>query len=231
MPVKAQILALEDQETTANLLTDALSDAGYEVSIAGTLAQAREKLAKALPDILILDRTLPDGDGLEICKEVRAKQASAELPVLFLSARKSVEEKVTGLEGGADDYLAKPFSVEELLARVAALLRRAGAAEKPKSLSAAGLTLDMAARKTYLGKKEIALSAKEFDLLWFLMSEKGSVVRREVLLQKVWGYEQGLDLSTKVIDVTLSHIREKLGSVADRIVAVRGIGYRFDAEA
>ncbi|MDE1977023.1 MAG: response regulator transcription factor [Elusimicrobia bacterium] len=231
MTAKAQILALEDQQTTANLLVDALGDAGYEVSVAGTLAQAREKLAKALPDLLILDRTLPDGDGLAICQEVRAKQASAALPVLFLSARKSVEEKVTGLEGGADDYLAKPFSVEELLARVGALLRRSGATEKPKALKSGSLTLDIAARKTYLGKKDVALSAKEFDLLWFLMSEQGKVVQREVLLQKVWGYEEGLDLSTKVIDVTLSHIREKLGSVADRIVAVRGIGYRFDAEA
>ncbi len=231
MAAKAQILALEDQQTTANLLVDALGDAGYEVSVAGTLAQAREKLAKALPDLLILDRNLPDGDGLAICQEVRAKQASAKLPVLFLSARKSVEEKVTGLEGGADDYLAKPFSVEELLARVGSLLRRSGATERPKALKSGSLTLDIAARKTYLGKKEVALSVKEFDLLWFLMSEQGKVVQREVLLQKVWGYEQGLDLSTKVIDVTLSHIREKLGSVADRIVAVRGIGYRFDAEA
>ncbi len=230
MPAKAQILAVEDQETTISLLTDALSEAGYEVATAGTLALARAKLAKALPDVLILDRTLPDGDGIDICREVRAKQASKQLPILFLTARKSVEEKLIGFEGGADDYLAKPFSVEELLARVGALLRRAGAVEKPKSLSAGDLTLDQAARKAFLSKKEIALSVKEFDLLWYLMSEKGTVVRREVLLQKVWGYEEGLDLSTKVIDVTLSHIRDKLGGFADRISAVRGVGYRLNAE-
>ncbi|MHB2025907.1 MAG: response regulator transcription factor [Elusimicrobiota bacterium] len=229
MSLKTQILAVEDQETTASLLSDALSEAGYEIMTAGTLAEARNKLSKALPDLLILDRTLPDGDGLELCEELRKKEPSARMPVLFLSARKSVEEKVLGLEGGADDYLAKPFSVEELLARVGALLRRAAPEEKPETLTIGPLRLEQVSRKALLNGIELLLSAKEFDLLWFLAERKDQVVRRETLLQKVWGYEEGLDLSTKVIDVTLSHLRDKLETFAERIIAVRGIGYRLDS--
>ena len=226
--MKAQILVVEDQAATSDLIEEILKGEGYEVKVVDNLAKARANLSRALPELLILDRSLPDGDGLELCHELRKDEKSAAMPLLILTARKSTEEKVAGLKGGADDYLAKPFNTEELLARVEALLRRTGKTEEPTVLSSGDLKLDHSSRKVFHKGKEIALSAKEFDLLWFLMYRKNRVLTRDFLLQHVWGYDSGLDLTTKVVDVTLSHLRDKLGSAAEMIVAVRGFGYRFD---
>ncbi|MBI4061926.1 MAG: response regulator transcription factor [Elusimicrobia bacterium] len=227
--IKAQILVVEDQAATADLILEVLRAEGYEAQTVDTLAKARARLQKQPPELLLLDRTLPDGDGADILAEIRGSEKLAALPVIILTAKKDVADKVAGLRVGADDYVAKPFNTEELVARVAAILRRAGKGEEPTSVEAGGIRLDRASRKVHVGGKEIALSAKEFDLLWFLVHRKGRVLTRDFLLQHVWGYDSGIDLTTKVIDVTLSHLRTKLGAVADKIVAVRGFGYRFDA--
>ena len=226
--MKAQILVVEDQPATSDLIEEILKGEGYEVKVVDTLTKARANLARALPELLILDRSLPDGDGLELCHELRKEEKSANLPLLILTAQKAVEEKVAGLKGGADDYLAKPFNTEELLARVEALLRRTSRTEEPSILAVGDLKLDRSSRKAFSKNKEMGLSAKEFDLLWFLMYRKNRVLTRDFLLQHVWGYDSGLDLTTKVVDVTLSHLRDKLGPAAEMIVAVRGFGYRFD---
>ena len=226
--MKAQILVVEDQAATSDLIEEILKGEGYEVKVVDTLTKARANLSRALPELLILDRSLPDGDGLELCHELRKEEKSANLPLLILTAQKAVEEKVAGLKGGADDYLAKPFNTEELLARVAALLRRTGHTEEATVLASGDLKLDSTSRKAFMKNKEVGLSAKEFDLLWFLMYRKNRVLTRDFLLQHVWGYDSGLDLTTKVVDVTLSHLRDKLGPAAAMIVAVRGFGYRFD---
>jgi DNA-binding response OmpR family regulator len=228
--MRAQILIVEDQAATASLVADILREEDYEVHAVDSLQKARASIERALPDLLVLDRSLPDGDGLDLCRELRAKSRSAALPVLILTARKTVEEKVAGLDGGADDYLAKPFSTQELAARVSALLRRAGKSGEPTVLAAQSIKLDREARKAFVKNKEVPLSAKEFDLLWLLMDRKNRVLTRDDLLQRVWGYESGLDLTTKVVDVTLSHLRDKIGPAADSIVAVRGFGYRFDSD-
>jgi two-component system alkaline phosphatase synthesis response regulator PhoP len=180
------------------------------------------------PELLILDRNLPDGDGVDLLAEIRADAKLGSLPIIILTAKKDVADKVTGLRTGADDYVAKPFNTEELVARVGALLRRSGKSEEPNVLEAAGIKLDRESRKVWVGGKESPLSAKEFDLLWFLVYRKNRVLTRDFLLQHVWGYDAGVDLTTKVIDVTLSHLRQKIGSPADKIIAVRGFGYRFD---
>jgi len=143
---------------------------------------------------------------------------------------KSVTDKVTGLRGGADDYITKPFNTEELVARVWALLRRTGRSDEASSLATGDLKLERESRKAFIKEKEVSLSAKEFDLLWFLLYRRNRVLTRDFLLQHVWGYEEGLNLTTKVVDVTLSHLRDKLGSAGKMIVAVRGFGYRLDAE-
>lgn len=226
---KAQILVVEDQPATSDLIAEILKDEGYEVQVAESLQKARSSIQRALPELLILDRNLPDGDGLELCRELRGRPKSAALPLLILTAKKAVDERVSGLKEGADDYLVKPFNTEELVARVEALLRRAGKIEEPPIQAAGDIKLDRESRKAFLKNKEINLSAKEFDLLWFLMYRRNRVLTRDFLLQHVWGYEAGLDLTTKVVDVTLSHLRDKLGSAADMIVAVRGFGYRLDA--
>jgi two-component system, OmpR family, phosphate regulon response regulator PhoB len=226
---KAQILVVEDQAATSNLIKDVLTEDGYEVHTVDTLAKARESIARAQPELVVLDRTLPDGDGADFCQELRANPAAASVPVLMLTAKKAVEDKVAGLRSGADDYLTKPFSTEELVARVEALLRRSGKVAEPDTLTAGILTLNRASRKTTVKGKDVSLSAKEFDLLWFLVYRKNKVQTRDFLLQHVWGYEEGLNLTTKVVDVTLSHLREKLGEAAGMITAVRGFGYRLDA--
>ena len=226
--MKAQILVVEDQPATSELIGEVLREEGYEVQAAGSLAAARKIVERALPDLLILDRRLPDGEGLDLLRKLREEPRSAKLPVLILTARGAVEEKVAGLRTGADDYIAKPFNTEELVARVEALLRRAGILEEPSTQEAGEIKLDRSSRKAFLDRKEIPLSAKEFDLLWCFMLHRNRVLTRDFLLQHVWGYEQGLDLSTKVIDVTLSHMRDKIGASADKIVAVRGFGYRFE---
>jgi DNA-binding response OmpR family regulator len=227
--MRAQILVVEDQNATSDLIVEVLKEEGYEVKVADTLAKARASVSKAAPELVILDRNLPDGDGIDLCRELRENEKTKTLPLLFLTAKKAVEEKVSGLKTGADDYLTKPFNTEELVARVEALLRRSGKSDEPTQQSAGDLKLDRDSRKAWLKNKEVPLSAKEFDLLWYLMYRRNRVLTRDFLLQHVWGYESGLDLTTKVVDVTLSHLRDKLGAASSMIVAVRGFGYRFDA--
>lgn len=228
--MKAQILVVEDQPATSDLISEVLREEGYEVKTADCLQKARQNLQRAMPELVILDRSLPDGDGLDLCRELRSAPKSSGLPLLILTAKKAVEERVSGLKGGADDYLIKPFNTEELLARVEALLRRAGKMEEPAVQTAGEVRLNRESRKAYVTNKEVALSGKEFDLLWYLMYRRNRVLTRDFLLQHVWGYEAGLDLTTKVVDVTLSHLREKLGAGAQMIAAVRGFGYRLDAK-
>lgn len=227
--IKAQILVVEDQAVTAGLILEVLKGEGYEAQTVDTLAKARARLKKSPPELMILDRNLPDGDGVDLLAEIRVDEKLASLPVIVLTALKDVADKVAGLRTGADDYVAKPFNTEELVARVAALLRRTGTGGEPAVLESAGIKLDREARKTWVAGKEVDLSAKEFDLLWFLVYRKNRVLTRDFLLQHVWGYDAGVDLTTKVIDVTLSHLKQKLGAPAEKIVAVRGFGYRFDA--
>ena len=227
--MKAQVLVLEDQAATADLICEVLKGEGFEVKVVDTLGKARTDIARALPELLILDRNLPDGDGLDLCRELREGDKTSNIPVLFLTAKKAVEDRVSGLKTGADDYLTKPFNTEELVARVEALLRRTGRHEEPGTQTAGDIKMDRDSRKAFVKGKEVPLSAKEFDLLWYLIYRKNRVLTRDFLLQHVWGYESGLNLTTKVVDVTLSHLRDKLGPAANIIVAVRGFGYRLDA--
>jgi two-component system alkaline phosphatase synthesis response regulator PhoP len=227
--IKAQILVVEDQAATADLIVEVLGGEGYDVQTVDTLAKARARLKKNPPEMLILDRNLPDGDGVDLLAEIRADEKLSTTPIIILTAKKDVADKVLGLRTGADDYVAKPFNTEELVARVGAILRRAGKGAEPTTMEAAGIKLDGESRKSWVGNKQIDLSAKEFDLLWFLIFRKNRVLTRDFLLQHVWGYDAGVDLTTKVIDVTLSHLKQKLGAPAEKIVAVRGFGYRFDA--
>ena len=227
--IKAQILIVEDQAATADLIIEVLKGDGFEAQCVDTLGKARARIKKTPPDLLILDRNLPDGDGVDLLTEIREDQKLGALPIIILTAKKDVADKVAGLRVGADDYVAKPFNTEELVARVQAILRRFGKADEPPMIEGGGIKLDRESRKAWVASKETALSAKEFDLLWFLLYRKNRVLTRDFLLQHVWGYDSGIDLTTKVIDVTLSHLRNKLGPPADKIVAVRGFGYRFDA--
>ncbi len=222
------ILVLEDDKNVSSLVCEVLGGEGYEAKVVETIGEARSEIKLAEYDLFLIDRALPDGDGLELCAEIRRKPAMASRPILFLTAKKSIEDKVEGLRTGGDDYITKPFDSAELLARVEALLRRSGRLGKPEMIEAGGMRLEMESRKAFLKKKPVELWAKEFDLLALLMSQKNRVLSRDFLLQQIWGYTPDSDPSTKVVDVTISHLRQKLGAWGEKIVTVRGYGYRFD---
>jgi len=223
-----RILVVDDDPVVIDLVTEILTSAGYDVESAQTAASAMTLLEKGKFDLLILDRKLPDGDGMTLCMEVRKQPALRGIPVLFLTAKTSVEDRVTGLQSGGDDYLIKPFALEELFARVEALLRRSGRTGQPEKIHAGSLKLDMDGRKASLKDKPLELSAKEFDLLALFVRLKERVLSRDFLLQNVWGYPAGVPSETKIVDVTIHHLREKLGPYGERIVTVRSHGYRYD---
>ena len=222
-----KVLLAEDDPSISEPLARALRREGYEVLIA---ADGRAALAEATrhpaPDLLVLDLGLPLLDGLDVCRALR--EAGVLVPVLMLTARTDEIDTVVGLDAGADDYVAKPFRLGELLARVRALLRRGPEPARTSGAEGAGaLKMDVRARRVFLRDKEIRLTTKEFELLRVLMREEGRVVSREVLMREVWDSWFG---STKTLDMHVSVLRRKIGDDAtdpSHIVTVRGVGFRF----
>jgi len=230
------ILLVEDDDGIATPLAVALQGAGYRVVRAATGHQALEMAAGGVAAV-VLDLGLPDLDGVEVCRRLR--RSAPDVPILILTARGTEVDVVVGLDAGADDYVAKPFRLAELLARLRALLRRAGTADGTPAPGPAGAPLvaqdvrvDVAARRAWVGDAELALTAKEFELLALLVAEAGTAVTRGRIMAEVWGtHWYG---STKTIDMHISWLRRKLGDPADRpryITTVRGVGFRFEAEA
>ncbi len=223
-----RILIVEDELPMAQAIAYALKREGYQVRIA---SDGQEGLRLALtekPDLVILDLMLPKLDGWEVCRTLRAK---SKVPILILTARGEEHDKVLGLELGADDYVVKPFSMRELVARVRALLRRAKMAavsEEPDVLQSGNLTLYVAEHRVELDGKELALAPREFALLKVLMLNKGRVLSREQLLELAWGQSEFIDQHT--VDVHVHWLREKIEPDPKnprRIVTVRGVGYKF----
>ena len=228
---KTRILVVDDDPLVRSLLEDLLGDAGYVVKAVGSAFQARGALARWAPQLVILDRGLPDVEGAEFIKEIRADKESAPLPVLFLTARGKPAEKTEGLEAGGDDYVAKPFDAGELLARVQALLRRASAPKvAPHRLSAHGLSVDLDRHEASIHGKPVHLPPKEFELLAVFVEKPGRVLSRRFLLERVWGEGMDLSMNTKTVDVAIGRLRTALGKLGERIVAVQSYGYRFDLE-
>lgn len=219
-----RVLLAEDDPTISEPLSRALRREGYEVTIA---EDGRAALSAAIgeprPDLLVLDLGLPLLDGLDVCRSVR--DAGVSVPVLMLTARTGEIDTVVGLDAGADDYVAKPFRLGELLARVRALLRRGPEESTPRAGGA--LRMDIRARRVFLHDEEVRLTSKEFELLRVLMREEGRVVSRELLMREVWDSWYG---STKTLDMHVSVLRRKIGDDAQDphyIVTVRGVGFRF----
>ncbi len=227
-----RVLVVEDDEQVAGVLLQVLSDQQFDVEVRATLAQARSSVKKGLPDIIILDRQLPDGDGMEFCRELRRHPLNRNVPILFLTARKSTSDRVLGLDEGADDYLAKPFNPVELTARVRAILRRTmNVAEQPATLAAGPLRIEQESRRVFLFQKEVLLRPKEYNLLLTFLECRGRVLSRHFLLQRAWGLDKELELSTNVVDVTVGSLRKKLGDYGAAIVSVHSYGFRFDGKS
>ena len=226
---KFHILVVEDDPSTSTRIGDVLGEEGYNVEQAGTLGAARERAKEGEFDLFLVDRTLPDGEGLEFCQELRRTSRTRKTPLLFLTAKGTPDEKVEGLRAGGDDYLTKPFHPGELCARIEALLRRSGRLGTPDALDYGPLRFDFDSRKASVKGKTVGLAPREFDLLALLASQRGRVLSREFLLETLWGYAAGQAPETKVVDVTVSQLRQKLGSASEKLVTVRGYGYRLDA--
>ena len=227
--VKAQrtILLVEDEESITTPLAEALEREGFATRIARTVAEATELGRSVRPDLVLLDLMLPDGSGLDVCRELRA---ASSVPIIILSARGDEADRVVGLELGADDYVVKPFSAREVVARIRAVLRRAsapqGSGDRP--LEVGDVRLDPARRSVSLAGEPLELSRKEFDLLALLMREAGTVVQRERLLDEVW--DVNWFGSTKTLDVHVSGLRKKLRDDPAEpryLHTVRGVGFRF----
>lgn len=221
------VLLVEDEPAISEPLARALGREGYEVRAHGTGRGALGDILGA--DLVVLDLGLPDIDGLDVAREIRSQGSS--VPILVLTARADEVDMVVGLDAGADDYVTKPFRLAELLARVRALLRRAGSDFQDDALEAQDIKIDVSAHRAFQDGRELQLTAKEFDLLRILIKEAGNVVPRQVIMQEVWGSDPAG--STKTLDMHISWLRRKLGDDATYpyyISTVRGMGFRFETE-
>jgi two-component system OmpR family response regulator len=221
-----RVLVVEDQPKLAALLARGLREEGHAADVAGRGEDALWMAGAAPYDAIVLDLMLPGIDGLETCRRLRLLDIWT--PVLMLTARDAVDDRVTGLDAGGDDYLTKPFSFDELLARLRALTRRAPA-ERPVAVEVGDLRLDPASRRAWRGDSELALSAKEFALLELLMRRSGSVLTRDQLLEGAW--DMSYERRSNIVDVYIRQLREKVDRPfgSDSIETVRGVGYRLQA--
>jgi len=227
---KPSILIVEDEEPLTLLLRYNLEAEGYEVETVARGDEAEVRLRERVPDLLLLDWMLPGLSGIELCRRVRARDETSALPILMLTARGEEDERIRGLSTGADDYVVKPFSVPELMARVKALLRRARPDAVSPMLKAGDLELDRETFRVRRGGREVHLGPTEFRLLEFLMKAPGRVFTREQLLDGVWGRDVYVDERT--VDVHIGRLRRALnrGRSRDPIRTVRGAGYSFNEQ-
>jgi two-component system response regulator RegX3 len=227
---RPRVLFVEDEASISGPFSSALAREGFDPVVVPTLARARDEAVRRPPDLVLLDLMLPDGDGRDLARELRA---ASDVPIIILTARGTELERVVGLELGADDYVVKPFSGAELIARMRAVLRRARPpAPRPGTVEIGPVRVDVPARRVWRDGDEVRLSRKEFDLLAELVTHAGQVVRREDLIARVW--DENWFGSTKTLDVHVGWLRNKLGDDAadPRLVhTVRGVGFRFTAPA
>ncbi len=233
------VLLVEDEQSIAEPFAQALARNGFRPLIARTASEALRIGREQSPDIVLLDLSLPDGDGRDICRELRRE---SDVPIIMLTARGTVTDRVVGLELGADDYVVKPFATDEVISRIRAVLRRTPSgrageehgrepqAKRPRELQVSDLRLDTAARRVWQADRELDLTRKEFDLLACLMRDAGTVLKRETLMSEVW--DENWFGSTKTLDVHMTGLRRKLDDDPSQpryIHTVRGVGFRFAA--
>jgi two-component system phosphate regulon response regulator PhoB len=221
------VLVVEDENDVVDLLRYHFKKAGFKVEIANSGDAGLSAVRSKRPDAVVLDLMLPGMTGLEVCRALKADSETASIPVLMLTARSEVKDRVKGLEIGADDYVTKPFSPKEVVLRVQGLLRRIrSAAEEVSVLEADGISIDKSTLRASMGNERLDLTTIEFKLLLALINNRGRILSRETLLSDVWGYSTGAD--TRTVDTHMRRLREKLGDHATKVETVRGQGYRLN---
>jgi two-component system phosphate regulon response regulator PhoB len=232
-PVESpSVLVVDDEADLRNLLLFKLREAGFVAEAAASATEALSAAARLRPSVVILDLMLPDLPGTEVCKRLRADPMLGDLGILMLTAKGEETDRVVGLEIGADDYVVKPFSVRELVARVRALSRRVSdrrsvAGAEPQRLTWRDLVVDTAAHRIHIGDREVLLTPIEFRLVTVLLTKEGRALSRERLLSEVWNITA--DVTTRTVDTHVKRLREKLEDYGDLIETVRGVGYRVRA--
>ncbi|MCX5698526.1 MAG: response regulator [Candidatus Omnitrophica bacterium] len=229
--MKETILIVEDEKDIVKMLDYNLKKEGYKTLVAHDGEDALDMANTKLLDLILLDLMLPGVDGLEVCKELKSERKTASIPVIMLTAKSQESDKIVGLELGADDYVTKPFSPRELIARIKAVLRRGKEKEKlPEVIKIGGLGLDFSKIEVTVKNKPVELTSKEFELLKTLIKAKGRVLSRDYLLDNIWGFDHAMEIQTRTVDVHIRTLRKKLKSAAKYIVTVKNYGYRFEYE-
>lgn len=227
-----KILVIEDDKDIAELIEYNCRQSQYSVEVSRDGGEGLRKACRLVPDLIVLDLMLPDMDGLEVCRSLKSDSKTKAIPVLILTAKGSEVDRVVGFEVGADDYLTKPFSPRELVLRIRVILKRVKEREvrnKVEVISFGLLQVDPEKFKVKVGSQEIKLTAIEFKLLRYFLSNKGRVATRDMLLDQVWGYEAAL--TTRTVDTHMKRLREKLGKAGEYLETIRGIGYRLKEKA
>jgi two-component system, OmpR family, alkaline phosphatase synthesis response regulator PhoP len=229
---REKILVIEDDKDITELLKYNLEKENFQVLAATNGEKGLDVVHKNPPALIILDLMLPHIDGLELCKIIKKDPKTSHIPIIMLTAKAEESDKIVGLELGADDYVTKPFSPRELIARIKALFRRLYPEAKAQEIVKIDeVIIDFGKYIVKQKGRKVKLTTKEFGLLKMLIEAKGKVVSRENLLENVWGYENSMDITTRTIDVHMRSIREKLKSIAARFITVRDVGYRLDTES
>jgi two-component system phosphate regulon response regulator PhoB len=222
-----KILIIEDEPDIRKTLEYNISREGYEVISASSLSEGREKLESASFSLLLLDLMLPDGSGLDLCRELKQDKSLSSMPVIILTAKDDEVDKVVGFELGADDYVTKPFSVRELILRVKAVLKRGERKSDNMEVQRqfGELKIDVDSHEVFVNDEQVNLTALEFKLLCQLVDRRGRVQSRDQLLSDVWGYSS--DVTTRTVDTHIKRLREKLGDMGKYVQTIRGVGYKF----
>jgi len=226
--VAAKILVVEDDEILRHFLRSRLEAQGYRVVTATDGEEALRAVGLEMPDAIILNLVLPELDGLSVCRRLRTDTETARIPILVLSGEGEHIEQILNLDLDADDFMTKPYNEQELFARLKTLLRRTALSPPTRTILAGAIEIDLDRYVVKVGGEEVRFTSKEFELLRILIEAKGRALRREVLLDKVWGYGHSADVESRTIDVHIARLREKLGPDGARILTVRNVGYRFD---
>jgi phosphate regulon transcriptional regulator PhoB len=225
-----EVLVVEDEPDIRRLVVLHLERDGFRCRTAANGLDALREAKANVPELVVLDLMLPGLDGLEVCRRLRSDASTAGVPIIMLTAKSDEVDRVVGLEVGADDYVAKPFSPKELVARVRAVLRRARPSTLTRVLTVGPVTLDPERHVVTLGGRALPLTPKEFDLLQALLEAAGRVLSREYLLNHVWGYARADEIESRTVDVHVRRLRAKLGDAGSRIATIKSVGYRFEVD-